>query len=136
MALVWIGILVDEPLRGDDPSRGAETAIGGHARMANTLQRMQILLIADPFNGEDLPADSFGRQGMAGIEWRAIQQHAAGAAARAIAAPVCTCQAEFHRNHFPQSGARFVFGGVRLAIDQERSLFIRERNWQRCGSSY
>src|SRR5205814_5334156 len=57
----------------------------------------------------------------------AIHQHAAGPATGAIAAPVGARQAQFHRNHFPQGGARFVFGEIRLAVDEERCLFVRER---------
>ena len=94
-------------------------------------KRMQILLVAHAFDGENLLAHGFGRQGVAGIERRAVHQHAAGAATGAIAAPVGARQAQLHRNHFPQRGARFVFGGVRLAVDEERCFFIRHRRSQR-----
>ena len=113
LVLIRIRILVEEPFRGHDPSGGAEAAIGGHARVADALQRVQIFLVAHAFNGEDLSAHGFGRQGVAGIERRAVHQYAAGAATGAIAAPVGARQAQLHRNHFPQGGARFVFGGIR-----------------------
>ena len=131
LILVRIGILVEQPFRGHHPSGGAEAAIGGHARMADALQRMQVLLVAHAFNGENLLAHGFGRQGVAGIERHAVHQNAASAATGAIAAPVGARQAQLHRNHFPQRGAGFVFGGISLAVDDERSFFVRERRWQR-----
>ena len=94
-------------------------------------KRMQVFLVAHAFDGENFLAHGFGRQGVAGIERRAIHQNAARAATGAIAAPVRARHAQLHRNHFPQRGARFVFGGVGLAIDEERSLFARERRRQR-----
>ena len=79
-------------------------------------KRMQVFLVAHAFNGENFLAHGFGRQGVAGIERRAIHQNAARAATGAIAAPVGARQAQLHRNHFPQRGARFVFGGIGLPL--------------------
>jgi hypothetical protein len=95
--------------------------------VADALQRMQVSLVAHSFNGQNFLSHGFCGQGVAGIERRAVQQNAAGAARGAIAAPVGPRHAQLHRNHFPQSGACFIFGGIGFAVDQERSFFIRER---------
>ena len=107
-----IEILIQQRFRRDYPAGGAETAIGGDMGVADALQGMQIFLVAYAFDGENFLAGGFGGEGVAGVDGDAVDQHTAGSATGAVATAVGSGEAELHRNDFPQSGARFVFGGV------------------------
>ena len=126
-----IEVLVEQGLRGDHPAGGAEAAIGGHVGVADALQGMQVLLVADSFDGENLFAGGFGREGVARVDRDAIDQHAARSATGAVATAVGAGEPELHGNHFPQRGARFVFGGERLAVDQEGGFLLDHRRGER-----
>src|SRR5207245_6201446 len=109
------------------PARRAETTICRHVQITNLLQWMQVFLVAQSFDRKDLLAGSFHRQGVAGIEWRAINQYTAGAATGSIAASVRARQPQFDCDHLPQCGSGFIFRDEGLSIKNENGFLFRNR---------
>ena len=72
LILGGIGVLVEESFGGYDPSGGAETAVGGYADVAYSLEWVEIGGGTYSFDGLDVFAGGFGGEGVAGVDWRAI----------------------------------------------------------------
>ena len=133
-----IGILVEEGFGGYDPSSGAETAVGSYADVAYALEGVEVVRSWNAaasrmyaFDGEDVLVGGFGGQGVAGVDRGAIDQDAACAATGAVATAVRPGHPELHRDDFPQRGARFILGEMRLPVDDERGAL--RGHW--CGKS-
>ena len=126
-----VGVLLQERLRHGQPAGGAVAAVGRHVADADLLDRIERVVVAEPFDGQDRLLGRLVREHVARIVRRAVDHHGAHAAGRAVAAAHRAGEPDLFGDHLPERGARLVLDGVLGAVEVEGRRQRRDRLRQR-----
>ena len=120
--LAGIVSLVEQRFGGDEETGGADAALQRGAFQKALLQRMQVALLGQAFDGLDLGPFGFGGKDDAAIDRQAVHQHGAGAAIAVVAAFFGPGQAQVFAQDLEEALPRFAEELGWLAIDGRRNV--------------
>ena len=103
--------------RAHQLARGAVSALRGVVIHEGLLQRVELPVVFEAFDGLNGLAVHPRGQMAAGIDRLAIEQHGAGAALAAVATDLGAGEVEMIAQSFGEGPAVFDFDGLRLAVD-------------------
>ena len=110
-------VVIEQRLGAHQLAGGAEAALRAVVFDEGFLQRMQLVVVRQAFDGLDGAAVGPDRELAAGVDRLAVQQHGAGAAFAAVAADLGAGEPQVIAQQFDQGPAIFDFDAMLDAVD-------------------
>src|SRR5213083_1947655 len=114
------GVAGEEVDGGDHQARGAEAALERVFARECALDRMELAVLGEAFDGHDLGAVGLDREDRAGLRRAAVDEDGAGAALTGVAADVCAGEPKRVAEELDEKLTRFDVLGPLRPVDRDR----------------
>src|ERR671939_922110 len=130
LLLAGVGMALQQPVGRHDHAGRAEATLQAVLFPEPLLQRMQLAIAGQTFDGQDLGAIGLYGQDGAGLDRQAVHDHGARAALRGVAADMRARQANHVADIVHEQEARLHVVRALRAVDGERELHASLPSWR------
>src|SRR5258708_18365636 len=120
-----VGVVVEQPARGQHDARCAETALEAVAAGESLLHRVELAAALQALDGAYPTAVGHGREHCAGLHRHVVEPEDACAAVRCVAPPVRAGQAEIISDEVNEEQSRLDDARVLGPVDVHGDLHVR-----------